>query len=159
MTIFGTPGGTPLNTTPFQGTQPGNAVGATLQPVNPGVGLFPPNSNNASGDTVLASASRAALPLNTLGTGYGLTSAAGLGTGSGGRTMADALSGGERNGTGVQTGIADSMNSDSNGQGSIGAGGANQTEGPTSGTASQAATPQPINTLTLQGGASPVFGG
>jgi len=159
MTIYGTIGGTPLNTTPFQGTQPGNAVGATLQPVNPGVGLFPPNSNNASGDTVLASASRAALPLNAQGQGYGVTSAAGAGPGaSGGRTMAEALSIGDRNGAGTQVG-GDTLNSDLNGQGSLGAGGSNQTEGPTSGEASQAATTQAINTLTLQGGASPIFGG
>jgi hypothetical protein len=158
MTVYGTPGGTPLNTTPFQGTQPGNAVGATLAPVLPGVGLFPPNSNNASGDTLLASASRATLPLNAQGSGYGVTSAAGTGTGAGGRTMAEALSIGDRNGAGTQLGV-DSLNSDLNGGQSLGAGGANQTEGPTSGEASQASAQQPINTLALQGGASPIFGG
>lgn len=159
MTIYGTPGGTPLNTTPFQGTQPGNAVQAALQVVNPGVGLFPPNSNNASGDTVLASVSRATLPLNLQGSGYGATSQAGAGPGTnGGRTVADALANGERNGTGIQTGIADSMNSDANGSGSLGAGGSNQTEGPTSGTGSQASTQQPMNTFT-QPAAVPIFGG
>jgi hypothetical protein len=159
MTIYGTPGGTPLNTTPFQGTAPGNAVQASLQVVSPGVGLFPPNSNNASGDSVLASASRAALPLNAQGSGYGTTSQSGAGPGtSGGRTMLDALSIGDRNGSGIQVGV-DSMNSDLNGGQSFGAGGANQTEGPTSGEASQASAQQPINTLTLQGGASPIFGG
>jgi len=157
MTIFGTPGGTPLNTTPFQGTQPGNLVQATLQPVNPGVGLFPPNSNNASGDTVLASASRATLPLNLQGSGYGVTSQAGAGTGPGGRTVADALSSGDRNGSGTQVG-GDTLNSDANGGQSFGAGGANQTEGPTSGEASQASTQQPMNTFT-QPTAVPVFGG
>ncbi len=49
MTIFGTPGGTPLNTSFFQGTAPGNAVQAALQVVQPGVGMFPPGSNNNSG--------------------------------------------------------------------------------------------------------------
>jgi hypothetical protein len=158
MTIYGTIGGTTLNITPFQGTQPGNAVQATLQPVNPGVGLFPPNSNNASGDTVLASASRAALPLNLQGSGYGATSQSGAGTGNGGRTVAEALSIGERNGTGIQTGIADSMNSDANGGQSLGAGGSNQTEGPTSGTGSQASAQQPMNTFT-QPSAVTVYGG
>jgi hypothetical protein len=147
MTIFGTPAGTPLNYTGFQGTQPGNPVQATISPVQPGVGLFPPNSNNASGDSLLASASRAALPLNAQGSGYGLTSAAGAGTGSGGQAFAIALSDGERNGYGGSAGV-DSLNSDLNGQGSLGAGGSNQTEGPTSGTFSQASTQQPVNTIT-----------
>lgn len=159
MTIYGTPGGTPLNTTPFQGTQPGNAVQATLQVVQPGVGLFPPNSNNASGDTVLSSASRGALPANIEVTGFGTTTSAGVVGASGGRVLLEALSKGGENGTGLQSG-ADYMNSDSNGSGSLGAGGANQTEGPTSGQSSQIATPQPSSTLTLQGGNSaPVYGG
>jgi hypothetical protein len=158
MTIFGTPGGTPINTSFFQGTAPGNPVQATLQPVNPGVGLFPPNSSNASGDSILASISRGALPLNVQGAGYGLTSAAGAGTGAGGRTILDALSNGERNGYGGSVGV-DSFNSDLNGQGSLGAGGSNQTEGPTSGMFSQASTQQPVNTLTLSGVATGVFGG
>lgn len=157
MTVFGTPMGTPLNSTGFQGTSPGNAVGATLQPVQPGVGMFPPNSNNASGDTVLASASRATLPLNLQGSGYGVTSQAGAGTGPGGRTVADALANGERNGSGPQTGI-DTLNGDLNGGQSLGAGGANQTEGPTSGEASQAAAQQPMNTFT-QPTAVTVYGG
>ena len=160
MTIYGTPGGTPANTPPFQGTTPGNPVGVLQATVlNPGVGMFPPNANNASGDSLLAATSRGAVPLNIQGSGYGVTMQMGTGVGAGGRTILDALSSGERNGTGIQTGIADLMNSDSNGSGSIGAGGANQTEGPTSGTASQASTQQPVNTLTLQGGATPIYGG
>jgi hypothetical protein len=158
LTIFGTPYGTSLNATGFQGTQPGNAVQASLQVVSPGVGLFPPNSNNASGDSVLASASRATLPLNAQGSGYGVTSAAGTGAGSGGRTMLNALSDGDRNGTNAQVGV-DSLNSDANGGQSLGAGGANQTEGPSSGVSSVASTQQPVNTLALQGGAVPIFGG
>jgi len=157
MTIYGSPGGTPLNTSPFQGTSPGNPVQAALQVVQPGVGLFPPNSNNASGDSVLASASRAALPLNLQGSGYGVTSQSGAGTGNGGRTVADALASGDRNGSGTQTGV-DSLNSDANGGQSLGAGGANQAEGPTSGEASQASTQQPMNTFT-QPTAVPVYGG
>jgi hypothetical protein len=157
MTIYGTPGSSPLNYTGFQGTQPGNPVQATLSPVNPGVGLFPPNSNNASGDSVLASASRATLPLNAQGSGYGVTSQSGAGTGNGGRTVADALASGDRNGSGMQVGV-DSLNSDANGGNSFGAGGANQTEGPTSGEGSQASTQQPMNTFT-QPASTPVFGG
>jgi hypothetical protein len=159
VTIFGTPGGTIFNQSGgFQGTTPGNAIGATIIPVNVGVGLFPPGANTASGDSVLASASRAALPLNAQGLGYGVTSASGTGAGAGGRTMAEALSIGDRNGAGMQVGV-DSLNSDANGGQSFGAGGMNQTEGPTSGEGSQASTQQPTNTLTLQGGASPIYGG
>jgi hypothetical protein len=157
MTIYGSPNGTTLNTTGFQGTTPGNAVQATLSPVNPGVGLFPPNSNNASGDSVIASASRATLPLNLYGSGYGVTSQSGAGTGPGGRTVADALASGDRNGSGTQTGV-DTLNSDANGGQSLGAGGANQTEGPTSGEGSQASTQQPMNTFT-QPSAVTVYGG
>jgi hypothetical protein len=72
MTIYGTPGGTPLNYTGFQGTQPGNVAQAALQPLIPGVGLFPPNSNNFSGDTVQAATSRAALPMNALVSNEGI---------------------------------------------------------------------------------------
>jgi hypothetical protein len=158
MTIYGTPGGTPLNTSPFQGTAPGNAVQATLQISNPGVGMFPPNADNRSGDTVLASVSRGTAPANVEVTGFGLTSLAGIVSAGGGRVLLEALSKGGENGTGLQAG-ADYMNSDSNGSGSLGAGGANQTEGPTSGQSSQIATPQPSTTLTLQGGAVPVYGG
>ena len=97
MTIYGTPGSTPLNTTPFQGTAPGNAPQATLQPVNPGVGFFPPNSNNFSGDSVLASAARAALPINTYvnneGVGNSITISEALSTGSDGGNSASAANG------------------------------------------------------------------
>ena len=157
MTIYGNPNGTPLNYTGFQGTQPGNAVQATLQIVQPGVGMFPPNADNRSGDSVLASVSRASLPLNLQGSGYGVTSQSGAGTGNGGRTVADALASGERNGTGTQTGV-DSLNGDLNGSGSLGAGGSNQTEGPTSGESSQASTQQPASTFT-QPSSVTVYGG
>jgi hypothetical protein len=159
MTIYGTPNGTPLNYTGFQGTQPGNPVQATLSPVNPGVGLFPPNSNNVSGDSVLASASRGALPLNAQGAGYGVTSAAAAGTGAGGRTILTALGDGGANGTNGQVGV-DSLNSDLNGGQSLGAGGANQTEGPSSGQSSQASAQQPVSTLTSpSGGVTIYYGG
>lgn len=158
MTIYGSPGGTPLNTTPFQGTQPGNAVQATLQVANPGVGMFPPNSDNRSGDTLMASASRAAAPANVQVSGYGVTSSSGTGAGIGGRAVLEGMGNGGANGTGFQAG-ADYMNSDSNGSGSLGAGGANQTEGPTSGQGSQVAAQQPSTTVTLQGGALPIYVG
>lgn len=126
MTIFGTPGGTTLNTPPFQGTTPGNPVQAALQVVNPGVGLFPPNSNNASGDSVQASVSRAALPLGALITNAGKVAA-------GGRPVLEAMSRSGSNGYNGSAGGFDSQNSDANGGNSFGAGGANQTEGPSSG--------------------------
>ncbi len=67
MTLYQTPGGTPLNTQGgFQGTTPGNPGAVPIQSPSPGVGLFPPNSNNASGDSNLAAQSRAALPANLL---------------------------------------------------------------------------------------------
>jgi len=122
MTIYGTPGGTPLNTTPFQGTAPGNAVQTTQQPFNPGVGLFPPNSNNLSGDSILAAAGRAALPINTYvnneGVGNNISVDTGLSTGSDGGNQASAAngipfgsgSGGGGSGVGGQGGA--NMNSD-----------------------------------------------
>lgn len=125
MTIYGTPGGTPLNTTPFQGTQPGNAAQATISPINPGVGLFPPNSNNNSGDTVMASVSRGALPLNAHTTSYGQKHQPGAG-----RTIMDCLTDTDQNGAGgtyqANGGSAEAV---INGGNSLGAGGANQTPG------------------------------
>jgi hypothetical protein len=76
MTIYGTPGGTPLNTSPFQGTAPGNAaVGVTLPPINPAPGYFAPGApaQATQGQESTASAvSRAALPANALVTNFGL---------------------------------------------------------------------------------------
>lgn len=158
MTIFGTPYGTPLNTTPFQGTQPGNPVQAALQVVQPGVGMFPPNSDNRSGDTILASVSRGSAPANALVTGHGLTSSAGAGTGSGGKSVLAGLSSGGENGTNLQGGM-DTMNGDLNGGNSFGAGGANQTEAPSSGQSSQLAAQLPSVTVAVQGGAVPVYVG
>jgi hypothetical protein len=95
VTIYGTPGGTPLNQAGgFQGTQPGNPVQATLSLVNPGVGLFPPNSNNNSGDTILASVARGACPANVLTTGLGVT-------GSGSKPVLTALNSAGTRGTGA----------------------------------------------------------
>lgn len=159
MTIYGTPGGTPLNTTPFQGTQPGNPVQATLQVVSPAVGMFPPNSDTRSGDTILASASRATAPANIEVTGYGVTSSNGTGAGAGGRSLLEGMSKGGENGTNVQAGM-DTMNGDLCGGNSLGAGGANQTESPSSGQSSQVATQQPSSAVTLLGGNSaPVYVG
>jgi hypothetical protein len=110
MTIFATPGGTPLNQAGgFQGTQPGNAIGATLQTVQPGVGLFPPNSNNQSGDTILASISRGATPANVEVNNFGVTTNSGGGPGvAGGRsvlaTQADAQAAGTGSGFTVLSG-------------------------------------------------------
>jgi len=150
MTIFGTPGGTPLNTTPFQGTQPGNPVQATLQITNPGVGLFPPNSNNFSGDTVQAAISRGAIPANQLITGTGLDA-------RGGRTVAEAISKGGEMGSFQNAYSLETFNSDSNGGSGPGAGQANQTEGPSSGSTNQLATTTPSASVTTTAG--PQFGG
>jgi hypothetical protein len=126
VTIYGTPGGTPLNTTPFQGTTPGNPVGATVTGISPGVGLFPPNSNTASGASVLSEQSRGALIGNTLVTNAGKTAA-------GGRFLVDAESRSGERGYNGSAGGYDSLNSDANGGAGPGAGQSNQTEGPSSG--------------------------
>lgn len=97
MTVYGTPGGTPLNTSGFQGTAPGNAVGATTQPVLPGVGLFPPGSNNLSGDSVMASMSRGSVPANTYvnneGVGNNISIVDALSSGSDGGNAPSAANG------------------------------------------------------------------
>lgn len=131
MTIFGTPGSTPANTTPFQGTQPGSPVGSTLQVVNPGVGMFPPNSNNNSGDTIAASISRGAAPANVLATNVGTRDT------RPGRSLhesfADANAGGT--GAGFTTTFGGSENQGPSGGNSFGAGGQNQTNAQGSGAA------------------------
>jgi hypothetical protein len=131
LTIFGTPGGTPLNTSPFQGTAPGNPVQAALQVVNPGVGLFPPNSNNNSGDTVMASISRGAAPANVLATNVGTRDS------RPGRTLHESMSDANATGTGVgeTTVFGGSQNQGPAGGNSLGAGGLNQTNAPGSGVA------------------------
>lgn len=133
MTIYGTPGGTPLNTTPFQGTQPGNAVGATLPGLTPGVGLFPPNSNNASGETVHAAVSRGALPINALTTVFGQKHHP-----TAGRTIMDTLVDTDQDGAGVSfvaNGGSPNLNPCGSGGGNAAAGGLNQTQGPGAGSA------------------------
>jgi hypothetical protein len=130
----------------------------TLSPAHPAVGLFPPGADTRGGDTLLAASCRTALPLNVYVSGYGVTSAAGSGIGVGGRTVLEGLSKGGENGTSVQAG-ADYMNSDLNGGQSFGAGGANQTEGPSSGQSSQVAAQQPSTTVTLQDGPARIYGG
>ena len=100
MTQFGTPYGTPLNSTGFQGTQPGNAVGATLSPVNPGVGMFPPNADNRSGDTITASISRAACPANVDITNAGTRDS------RPGRTVHESMSDANATGTSTVTNVA-----------------------------------------------------
>jgi len=131
MTIYGSPYGTTLNSTGFQGTQPGNAVGATLSPVNPGVGLFPPNSNSNSGDTITASISRGACPANVLATNVGTRDS------RPGRTIHEAMSDANQVGTSTQltTVFGGSQNQGPAGGNSLGAGGLNQTNAPGSGAA------------------------
>jgi hypothetical protein len=130
MTIFGTPMSTPLNATGFQGTQPGNAVGATLSPVNPGVGLFPPNADNRSGDTITASVSRAACPANVDITNAGTRDS------RPGRTVHESMSDANATGTAnaFTTVFGGSLNQGPAGGNGLGAGGLNQTNSPSSGT-------------------------
>jgi hypothetical protein len=130
ITIYGTPGGTVANMQPFQGTTPGNTVaGATLQPVNVGVGLFPPNSNNSSGDTIMASVSRGACPANVLTTNVGTRDS------RPGRTIHESMATADSVGTGsgVSTTFGGSQNQGPAGGNSLGAGGMNQTNAPGSG--------------------------
>jgi hypothetical protein len=143
MTIYGTPGGTPLNTTPFQGTQPGNPVQASLSFVSPAVGLFPPNSDTRSGDTIMASISRATAPANVK-----LTNAL-LGSTPAGRALVEVLADGGAQGTSINPGGGgwDSMNISANGGGGTGAGGMNQDLGSNAGRSSQLATPTPSSVI------------
>jgi hypothetical protein len=126
MTVFGTPGGTPLNYTGFQGTQPGNPVQATLSPVNPGVGLLPPNSDNRSGDTILASVSRGTCPANVDITNVGTRDS------RPGRTVHESMSAAcsDGAGSGFTTVFGGSLNMDASGGNSFGAGGLNQSTSP-----------------------------
>ena len=137
MTIYGTPGGTPLNMNPFQGTQPGSPVQATLQLANPAVGMFPPGSDTRSGDTIMASVSRASAPHNVklINTLLGATPA--------GRALLEVMADGGAQGTSVNPGGGgfDTMNVSANGGGGTGAGGMNQDPGSNAGRSSQLATP------------------
>jgi hypothetical protein len=137
MTIYATPGGTVANTQPFQGTTPGNSVaGATLQLTNPGVGLFPPNSDNHSGDTVLAAVSRAAAPMNAQLTnalaGFGITTIGGR-PNSIAERMAESGPVGSSSTIGANSGSFHPMSNSANGGGGLGAGGANDDLGANSG--------------------------
>jgi hypothetical protein len=131
MTIYGTPGSTIINQAGgFQGTTPGNiTAGATIQPVNPGVGLFPPNSDNRSGDTITASVSRAACPANVDITNAGTRDS------RPGRTVHESMS--DANATGTSTSLTTvfggSLNQGPAGGAGPGAGGFNQTNAPSSG--------------------------
>jgi hypothetical protein len=129
MTLFGTPGGTVANTQPFQGTTPGIAGTPILQVVNPGVGLFPPNSDNRSGDTITASVSRAACPANVDITNAGTRDS------RPGRTVHESMSDATATGTGsaFSTIFGGSANQGPAGGNSFGAGGLNQTNTPGAG--------------------------
>jgi hypothetical protein len=151
LTIFGTPGGTPLNQTGgFQGTQPGNPVQNTLSPINPGVGLFPPNSNNQSGDTILASVSRGGMPQNALATNFGIKDS------RPGRSVLECKCGESSTGTAYNL-AGGSQHSQASGGNSLGAGGLNQTPGPGSGTSNILPENSPSNQVTVT--ATPVYQG
>lgn len=144
MTIYGTPGGTPANTTPFQGTQPGNAVGALQVGALPGaVGMVVPNGDNRGPATLLSQQSNGSIAANTQATGAGNVAA-------GGRPVIETEGRGGEVGSQTQAYGVDTLNSDSNGGAGPGAGQANQTEGPSSGQASQVATITPASSVTVQ---------
>lgn len=158
MTIYGTPGGTPLNTSGFQGTSPGTPVQATLQVVNPGVGLFPPNATQTSVDSIMASASRAACPLNVSISNFGVTEGRNQVGAQGGRAVLEALGTGEANGTSsafVNNG--GSANAGPAGGAGPGGGGYNQTNGPGSGESIQLPASGPSSLLNIA--AQPAYRG
>lgn len=145
MTIFGTPGGTPLNTTGFQGTQPGNPVQGTLQLFIPGVGMFPPNSNNSSGDTILAAASRGVVPANAVLT----NTLAGTGRGN---SVLERMS--ESGAVGSDSTIGGAggyhpMTNSANGGSGPGAGGSNQDIGANSGRDDTLCGAMPANVISV----------
>lgn len=156
MTIYGSPGGTPLNQTGgFQGTQPGNAVQATLQQTIPGVGLFPPNSNNLSGDSVMAAASRAAVPVNANTNGFGIVNPVG------GRPLLNCMADSNpANGSAVAIVLnGGSSNGQACGGAGPGAGGVNQTQGPGGGCAHPMPHSMPSANVSLTGGTNVAFQG
>jgi hypothetical protein len=148
MTIYGSPGGTPNNTPPFQGTTPGNAVGTTLTPINPGVGMFPPGSNTLSGDSVMASISRGTLPANQDTSGFGIINS------SGGRPITNCMSDSNpANGSAVAIVLnGGSPNGQACGGAALGAGGMNQTQTPGGGCAHPLPHSMPVANLTLTAG-------
>ena len=144
MTIYGTPGSTPANTPPFQGTTPGNPVGALQVAALPGaVGMIPPLGDTRGPATLLSQQSIGAIAANTQVTGAGVTAVTG-------RSLIEAEGRGGEVGSQTQAYGVDTLNSDSNGGAGPGAGQANQTEGPSSGQAAIVATMTPAVSATLQ---------
>ncbi|HWX29587.1 MAG TPA: hypothetical protein VNZ53_19345 [Steroidobacteraceae bacterium] len=148
MTIFGTPGGTPLNTTPFQGTAPGNAAQATL----PGI---PPNMS------VLAAISAGLLPINALMTNYGQKHHP-----TAGRTVMDGLVDVDNGVSAVFVQNGGSAHAESNGGSGLGAGGHSQEQGVGQGCGDQLPANAPTGAPALQfpttsnatGGTPPTLG-
>lgn len=133
MTIYGSPGGTPANTSGFQGSAPGNAVGSTL----PGI---PPNMS------VMAAVSAGLLPANVLVTNYGQKH-----NPAAGRTLLDTISDVDAGASAAFTQNGGSAQSESNGCAGPGAGNMNQFTGLGSGCADQLPLNAPAN-LTGSGG-------
>jgi hypothetical protein len=136
LTIYGTPNGTTLNTSPFQGTAPGNAVGATL----PGI---PPNMS------VMAAVSAGLLPINALLTNYGQKH-----NPTQGRTVMDALVDVDSGASAVFVQNGGSFNADANGGAGPGAGQQSQMQGTGAGCTDQLPANAPAN-LTGIGGILP----
>lgn len=133
MTVFGTPGGTPLNTSGFQGTSPGNTVGANL----PGI---PPNMS------VMAAVSAGLLPMNTLITNYGQKH-----NPTQGRTVMDALVDVDSGMSAAFVQNGGSAHAEANGGAGPGAGGQSQNPGIGAGCTDQLPANAPAN-LTGSGG-------
>jgi hypothetical protein len=140
VTIYGSPGGTPANTTPFQGTQPGNAVNNTL----PGI---PPNMS------VMAAVSAGLLPVNALFTNLGQPDT------RPGRSALETFGMGQGKGVNAkfQSVLGGSANEGPAGGNSLGAGGMNQTNDPGSGESTVAPHNAPATALTVA--AQPVYQG
>ena len=142
MTIYGTPYGTPLNATGFQGTQPGNAVQSTLPPISPGVGMFPPNSDTRSNDSVMSAVSRAAMPANANTTNFGTP------TSAPGRPILETMGRAGEVGSGL-SGLLEDFNGVANGGAGPGAGQVNQTQAPGAGQQAQITGQAPISLVTV----------
>jgi hypothetical protein len=108
------------------------------------VGLFPPNSDTHSGDSVLAAQSRGAMPSNVLTTNYGTRDS------RPGQAVLEIEGKGATNGAGI-TATNSSLwaNGGSCGGNSLGAGGMNQTDGPGAGDVAIIATNAPATMPTI----------
>lgn len=145
MTIYGTPGGTPLNTSGFQGSAPGNPVGAGLPGIAQAGFVQGANGDSRGNQTILAQVSNGNIPVNLLASNAGVVAA-------GGRPIIEAMARAGEVGYNGSAGGFDSLNSDANGGSGPGSGQSNQTEGPSSGQSSLIEGPVAANLITQVAG-------